>query len=122
MKLSPKKLFLIDCLGACLSAFLLGVVLTTYEETFGMPRNVLYILAGLACMFAIYSFVNFIWFRENWRPFMKAIALTNLLYCVLTIGLMIYFWENLTNLGIGYFVLECLVIIGLVGIEFKSTQ
>jgi hypothetical protein len=65
---NPKLLFLIDGVGALLSAFLLGVVLASAETTFGMPSKTLYFLATLACLFALYSFWNHVRFNENWRP------------------------------------------------------
>jgi hypothetical protein len=118
---TPKLLFLLDSLGALLSAFLLGVVLPSFEPIFGMPRQVLYGLAALAGLFAIYSFWNYRWFKENWRPYLRGIAIVNLLYCGLTAALVIYFREELTKLGLLYFLLEMVVIIVLVMLEFKTT-
>jgi hypothetical protein len=121
-KIFPKKLFLVDSLGALLSALLLGLVLTRFEKTFGMPQNVLYILATLPCIFAIYSFLCFVSETQNWRLFMKIIATANLLYCCLTAGLMIYFYEKLTVLGFIYFVLEIIIVISLAFIEWKTAS
>jgi len=53
----PKKLFATDCLGALLTAVVTGIVLVQFESVFGMPRNSLYFLSGLACLFALYSFL-----------------------------------------------------------------
>ncbi|HOY17340.1 MAG TPA: hypothetical protein PLC89_08605 [Haliscomenobacter sp.] len=117
---NPKTLFFIDFLGALLSAFLLGVVLTRFESTFGMPSEVLYFLAALACLFAIYSFWNYMRFKENWRPYLRGIAITNLLYCGLTAALVIHFQQELTQWGLTYFLLEMVVIICLVVVEFKT--
>ena len=50
-KINPKKLFLIDSLGALISAVMLGLVLTRFEHIFGMPQNVLYFLSFIACTF-----------------------------------------------------------------------
>jgi hypothetical protein len=50
---NPKKLFLIDGLGALLSAILLGVVLVQLEYLFGIPKSTLYFLASLPCLFTI---------------------------------------------------------------------
>ena len=119
-KITPKHLFLLDCLGALLSTFLLGVALPSFQPIFGMPHKVLYGLAALACLFAIYSSWNYIWFRENWRPFLRAIGIMNLLYCGLTAALVVYFRQELTKWGLLYFLLEMLVIIVLVVIEFQA--
>ena len=106
---NPKHLFLLDCLGALLSAFLLGVVLPSFEPIFGMPNKILYGLAALAGLFAIYSFWNHVRFKENWRPYLQGIAVVNLLYCGLTAALVVYFRQELTKWGLLYFLLEMLV-------------
>lgn len=120
--LGPKKLFLIDCLGALISAFLLGVVLVLFEEFIGMPKEVLYYLALIACIFAVYSFFCYFHFPNNWQPFMKAIAIANLLYCLTTIGLVIYFYSQLTTLGAMYFLGELAIIIALISLELKTAS
>ena len=117
---NPKLVFLLDCLGALLSAFLLGVVLTSFEPIFGMPRQVLYGLAALAGLFAVHSFLNYRWFKENWRPYLRGIAIVNLLYCCLTAALVIYFRQELTKWGLLYFLQEMVVIMVVVGLEFKT--
>lgn len=122
INLTPKKVFLIDCLGALLSAFLLGIVLVSLERLFGMPPGILYFLALLACVFALYSFWNYRNLREKWQPYLKAIAFANLFYCGLTLGLVIYFRGNLTTLGFLYFGLEILVILALVKVELTFTS
>ena len=117
---NPRLVFLLDCLGALLSAFLLGVVLTIFEPIFGMPSKVLYGLAALAVLFAVYSFWNYRWFKEHWRPYLRGIALVNLLYCCLTAALVIYFRQELTQWGRLYFLQEMVVILAVVTLEFKT--
>lgn len=120
LKLSPKKLFLIDGLGALLSAFLLGVILVKYEPIFGVPVKVLYFLSIIAFIFAIYSLTNFWQFKENGRPYLKVIAVANLLYCCLTVALTVYFRNDLTGLGLLYFLLEVMIVTTLALIELKN--
>ena len=117
---NPKLVFLLDCLGALLSAFLLGVALPSFQPIFGMPHNVLYGLAAVASLFAIYSFWNYRWFKENWRPYLRGIAIVNLVYCGLTAALVIYFRQELTKWGLLYFLQEMVVIIVVVMLEFKT--
>lgn len=117
---NPKLIFLLDCLGALLSATLLGVVLPSFQPIFGMPNEILYGLAALAGLFAIYSFWNYRWFKENWRPYLRGIAIVNLLYCGLTAALVIYFRQELTTWGFFYFLQEMVVIIVVVMLEFKT--
>ena len=120
--LNIKKLFLIDFLGAVLSAFLLGVVLVKYEDRIGLPTEILYLLAAIAVIFAIYSFICYLTFKDNGKPFLTAIAIANLLYCCFTICLMIYLREHISQLGLIYFLLEVSIILILVKFEFATAQ
>ncbi len=116
----PTMLFLIDGLGAMLTASSLFVLSTHYNEYFGMPRIVMTCLSMIAAIFCIYSTSCFLFLKDNWTPFIRAIIIANLLYCVLTIGLIFFYFPMLTILGITYFFGEIAIICGLVYIEFKS--
>jgi hypothetical protein len=113
----PKRLFLIDGLGAFLTAFMLGVVLANFESSFGMPLKTLYFLSFLAGVFCLYSFCCYFFVSGNWRPFLKAIAVANTLYCCLTLRLVFYYYQNLTLLGMVYFLGEIGIVMGLVVVE-----
>lgn len=113
----PKTLFLIDSLGAMLTTFLLFVVLRIFNKYIGMPETILVCLSVIAASFCIYSTVCFFFLKGNWIPFIKAIGYVNLLYCVLTIGLLILYHSTLTIFGIIYFLMEIAIICILVYIE-----
>lgn len=119
---SAKRLFLIDGLGALLSAFFLGIVLVSLNEAIGMPVNVLYLLAFLACTFSVYSLVCARCTPENWRPFLMAIAIVNLLYCCLTVSLVVFYYQELTILGLLYFTFEILIIVILATAEITYAR
>ncbi len=114
-----KKLFLIDGLGALLTALLLSQVLARFESVFGMPREILWGLAGMAGCFAIYSFLCHLFIEENGKPYLKGIAAANTIYCITTLGLVIYLKESLTYLGVAYFIGEIVIILILVRLEFN---
>ena len=114
---NPKRLFLIDGLGALITGFLLGVILTRFEEAFGMPRKVLIPLSILACVYVIYSVSCYFFVSKDWRPFLRVIAIANLIYCCITIVFVILFYQVLTILGLLYFFSEIIIIAGLVCIE-----
>ena len=116
----PKKLFLADGLGAIVSAFFLGVILAKYEPSFGMPKTVLYFLASIACLFAVYSLGCLFLVTKNFQPYLKGIALANLSYCCITIALVLYFSQKLTILGWTYFILELIVLVFLARLEGKT--
>lgn len=121
-KISPRQLFLIDCLGALVSATMLGIVLVYFENFFGMPKETLYWLAALAALFAVYSFFCYMLQPEQWQLFMRIIAIVNLSYCCLTIACMFIFREQLTVLGFAYFIGEIIIILVLASFELKMAS
>jgi hypothetical protein len=119
LSLEPKKLFLIDSIGALTTASLLFVVLRNFNEYFGMPERILTYLSLIAVCFCIYSTTCSFVIKANWTPFIKAISIANLLYCVFTICLIIFNDPQLTTIGIAYFLGEIAIICGLVYIELN---
>lgn len=118
----PRQLFLLDSLGALLTAFMLGVILVRFEHMFGMPRQVLYALASIAFIYSLYSFVCFSRFGKNWRLLLKIIAIGNLIYGCLSMGLVIFHFQKLSVLGLGYFAIELLVILVLAKVELQAVR
>ncbi|MFK7948211.1 MAG: hypothetical protein AB8G11_11505 [Saprospiraceae bacterium] len=117
---NPKQLFLIDALGAMVTAFLTGVVLTYFEAFFGMPTSVLIPLALIACVFAVYSSICYFklnFEHDSWQIYLKIIAVVNQLYCGVTFGFVMIYFEQLTTFGIVYFIGEILVVTTLVMVE-----
>jgi len=113
----PRNLFLTDSLGALLTTFLLFVVLRNFPEHFGMPKLVLTYLSGIAACLCLYSTVCFYFLKDNWTPFIRGISIANLLYCMLTMGLLFIYFPQLTIIGLLYFLMEIVIILGLVFIE-----
>jgi len=121
-KITPRRLFLIDSLGALLTALMLGLVLSSFVPVFGMPRAVLYPLSLIAVGFAVYSFFCYRRFPTNWPPFLRGIAVANLFYCCLTLGLVFYYYEQLTVLGGLYFLGEIIIVVSLAVGELKTVK
>lgn len=117
--LSSRNIFLIDGLGAMLSALLTGVVLTYFNEYIGMPQEVLFPFAAVACLFTVYSLSCHFKTPANWRSFLVFIAISNTIYCLVSVGFVIYHFENLTTFGRAYFFLEIIVIGLLVFTELR---
>lgn len=122
LSLNPKNLFLIDGLGALLTTFLIGIVLRMFEYAFGMPSKFLTILSILACTFAVYSMRCYFLIGKNWRTYLKIIAVANLMYCLLTAVLVMLLYQQITILGIIYFIGEILIILGLVYVELSVSS
>ncbi|WP_035757521.1 hypothetical protein [Hugenholtzia roseola] len=120
---NPKKLFLIDSIGALTTASLLFAVLRNLNEYFGMPEKILTYLSIIAACFFIYSTICFFVIKTNWIIFIKGISIANLLYCISTISLVVFYHHQLTTLGMAYFLGEIAIICGLVYVELNvATQ
>ncbi len=119
---NPRTIFLIDGIGAIVSAVMLGIVLPLLQDLIGMPTEVLYYLASAAVMFAIYSLSCAFIVPANWPTFLRIIAFVNLTYCVVSVGLVYYFYPQLTKLGIAYFAIEKLIVIYIVMMELKAAN
>ena len=117
-ELNPKKLFLIDGFGAIVSAFLLGVVLVKFEEIFGIPTSVLYFLATIPIFFVIYDVFCY---QKHLKIglLLKGIAVLNILYCCISIGLISYHFSSITILGWTYIIVEIILVSFLAMIEFR---
>ncbi len=107
---SPKKLFLIDGLGALLSAFLLGIVLVQFEAFFGIPPSALYFLATLPLFFALFDAYAYRKQTDKIGTFLTVIAVLNFLYCVVSIGFAFYHFASITIWGWAYITGEILMV------------
>ncbi|MEQ8471896.1 MAG: hypothetical protein RIC35_11965 [Marinoscillum sp.] len=121
-ELNPKKLFLIDGIGAIMSALLLGVVLANLERIFGIPSSTLYFLAILPIFFAIYDFYGYRKGNDKLSPYLTGIAVINLLYCCLSIGVAFRHIGTITNFGWTYILIEILIVTILVIVELKVAK
>lgn len=120
MKPSVKCLFLLDGIGALCTAALLYFLLAGYQHLFGMPLHVLHLLsaAGLAC--AIYSFSCYLLLKKNRQPFLRVIALVNILYCIGTLILIMLYYDLLKPVTLAYFAIEIMIIALLACFELKA--
>lgn len=118
--LNPRTLLFIDGCGALLSAFLLGVLLPRFESLFGMPREALYLLASLPYLFVIYDVICYLSIQTNLAFYLRIIGFANLGYCLISMVFVLHHCQELTNLGLIYFMLELAIVIFLTGIELNT--
>lgn len=116
---NPKTIFLLDSFCAFISTILLFGVLRNFSTYFGLPKLVLSYLSAIALALCIYSALCFFKLKTNYKPFLQALCLANLLYCMLTLTLMLIHKPNLTPPGKAYFMTEILLIMVLVYLESK---
>ena len=114
-----KTLFLIDSMGAFMTAFSLFLIVRPFNEYFGMPKNELTYLSVIAVCFCTYSAACFLFLKGGFIPFLRFIGVANLIYCALTIGLLIKYYPLLTIIGTAYFLIEIVIICVLSYIELN---
>ena len=117
--MNAKHALLVDGLGACASVLLLGFVLPAMQPWIGMPTRILYLLAGIAALFAASSLSGYRFAGDHATRWLRAVMVANLLYCLLTCSLVALHLGELTAGGVAYFVAEAAVILGLVWAELQ---
>ena len=119
LNINPKTIFLIDGFGALLTSIILLAILMPFQDFFGMQKDILTLLSLIALAFAVYSFSCYFFLERNYKPFLFGISTANFMYCCLTLGLVYSFYSELTGFGVGYFLAEVVVVMGLVLVEWK---
>lgn len=114
------KVFILDALGACLTALLLSQLLARFVDFFGMPKTVLFPLALIAAVFALYSFIMFL--VKGGKVALKIIAVANLAYCILSSTLVLHYFYELTAWGILYFAGEIVIVFSLSLFEWRRAR
>ena len=117
---NPKQTFLLDSMGALLTATIITIIVVGFPAFFGMPPQILFVLAAIAFIFFMYSFCCYYFMPRNWRPYLTAIMTGNACYSAATIGLVSYFYSSITPLGLLYFIGELIVIAVLLWIEYRT--
>jgi len=112
-------LFLIDSIGALMTAFFLFVIVLRLNEYFEMPQREATYLAAIAVVFSIYSAACYFFLRGGFTPFIRFIGIANLVYCAFTIGLLIKYYPTLTIIGKLYFLIEIVIICALSYVELN---
>lgn len=116
-----QKLLLLDSIGAFFSALLL-IVVGKFESLFGISDEIIKLLVPIPIVFSIYSLVAYYFSKHKWPIFLKVIAVANLLYCLLTLLIIITHFEKLTVLGVSYFAIEIVIIVFLALYEFRVSS
>lgn len=122
MNISAKKLLLLDGLGAFASAILLSQVLARFDSLFGMPREILYFLSGIAICFAVFSLTSHVYVKSNFKRSLSIIFIANMLYCLATCILIGIYFDQLTWLGIAYFIGEITLVSVLIYAEIHKLK
>ncbi len=118
MRLNQKNIFLLDGIGAILSACFTGLILVRYSLFLGINVSLLQSLAMLPAAYALYS-LSCYFFVPKIRPWMLiTIISANLFYCLISAAL-ILFRERITSLGKTFLTAEIVIILLVVYVEIK---
>lgn len=119
MKFIDRNIFLIDGVGALLSAFMLGVVLRRFESFFGIPASALLVLALIPCFFVVYDLFCHRYGTAHRSRLLWIIALLNVVYCLLSLGFAYFHRSSLTIYGWVYILVEIVVVIWVAWYEIQ---
>lgn len=111
---------MIDAFGALITSISLIGILAPFEQYFGMPKNSLTLLSGIAFCLFTYSISCHELIKSNWKPFLSILIICNIIYLTISIGLIIKHSEKITELGWLYFVLELIIVGVVISLEYKS--
>lgn len=120
--MKSKTVFLIDAVGAALTAILLIALVKNFNSYFGIPIAIIDVLSIFALIISIYSFCCFAFAKNNISILLKIIIVANSCYCISTFVLVIYFYNNLTILGVVYFISEIFILCALIYLELKIVK
>lgn len=118
----PKRLFLIDGLGALLTILLFLFVLIPFENFFGIPRSVVYFLAVFPTLFLLYDMLCYTKVHNRFSRYLRGIASANCMYCGLSLGTAIYHNHLIRPFGWFYILAEIIIILLLASIEYKTAN
>tara|TARA_B100000745_G_scaffold290434_1_gene229365 strand:+ start:216 stop:626 length:411 start_codon:yes stop_codon:yes gene_type:complete len=117
---NPKKIFLVDAIGALITAIFMLYILSPLQAHIGMPLQIITGFGIAALGLFAYSIFCHLQIKTLWRPFLFGVIALNSTYVVVSIILVLMYINDLTTLGIIYFIIEILIIIGLITIEYRT--
>lgn len=122
--INPKKLLLIDAIGAILSSTIINLGIFCFNDLVEMPKKTMVVLAIIPVLYFLYSIINYFSGNNNEKLSrqLKVIAYANFGYCLLTLTIILFYWSKLTALELTYFSLEIIVLIILSIIELEIAK
>jgi len=116
--MQPRYIFLIDALGALMTASILGLVLPLVNDLFLLDIQIFYLLAAYVVLLFFYSFSVYLIKPSNWVPLLRLIAIANAAYCFFTFAIIFIVSPTISTLGMIYFIGEAGLILGIAYTEW----
>ncbi len=117
-----RKLFLIDAIGAAITALLLWQLIGRFPLLFGVPLFWVRWLSRIAIVYSAYSLLCYIIRPRFASKFLKTIATANIIYCAIILLMIVTNFNSLSALAIAYFIVEIGVIGYLAYKELKTVK
>ena len=111
--MNSRKLLLLDFFGALATSLGTGLLLASEVITTGLPSTILVVMSLIACGFAIFDIVAYLFVQRTARA-LAVVALLNLSYCVAVVIFCTMYAQQVTKLGLLYFAIEVPVVLLIV--------
>jgi hypothetical protein len=118
MQINHKNIFLLDGIGATLSAVLTGLILPMFSDFLGIPTLIFYCLAIFPVIYCLYSYSCYFFVKRIKPQMLIAIIWANLCYCLISSAVML-FLKDITIWGRLLLFSEVLVVIAVIALEIK---
>ena len=118
----PSRLFLLDGIGAILSAALLLLLHFVFQVTNGLPPLIVYALVAAALFLSAYSLTCSWLLRRCHARYLRVIALLNGTYLLTVCILLVLYCSRLHPILIICYILESVVLGFLIYLELKVTN
>lgn len=119
LRRDPWRLFKLDGLGALLSTLALGVALPLVTAELGVAPWALHLLALVALGLCAFGLACLLRKPTAWRGALRALAMANALYPLLTCGVLWLDGVALRALGVAYFAVEFAIVWSLAALELS---
>ncbi len=116
---NPTTIFIVDGIGALLTAFSLGFILVRFEEVFGIPSQALYKLAVIPIIYLGFDIFSYQQGQKHVGRNLTILAVLNLIYCCISLGIGIYHFQVLKIWGWLYIFNEIIIIVILSMFEIR---
>jgi len=117
-QLPPRRIFLIDALGALITSSILGLLLPLVHDLFLLEKQTFYLLAAYVVALFFYSISVYLFKPTIWVPLLRIIATANATYCLFTFAIIFFISPTISTLGIIYFVGEAGLILTIALVEW----
>lgn len=108
----PRSLLFLDGVGATMTAIATAYLLAGQRIETGLPIGILYTMAFVALCFGGFDFCV-LYGRTEPGIGLRAIAVANLCYCLVTMLFLYLFRSSVTGLGFAYFCIEIPIVVSL---------